>query len=205
LGSIFTYNYAGVNPATGRPMWLDSARNLTYQVVAKDRVYIGDNQPEFFGGWNNSISYGGFSLEAFFNYEYGRLAQDGQVLFLTENLARLNLLQDVYDLRWTTPGQLTSWPRMNATGAESKGSGAQTGDRAWFKADYVRLKNVTLSYDLPASVYNRLRLSSARFYVSGTNLYTFADTRSYDVEFFGASTGIIPQSKIFQAGVQIGF
>lgn len=205
IGSIFTQRYAGVNPATGRPMWYDSTGYLTYLVQARDRVYIGDNQPEYWGGLSNTFSYGNFTLDIFFNYEYGRMTQDGQILFLTENIARLNELQVVYDKRWTTPGQITSWPRMNSGGAESKGSGAQTGDRSWFKADYIRLKNITLSYDLPASVYNRLRMSSARFYVSGTNLYTYTDVLSYDVEFFGASTGIIPQSKVFQAGVQIGF
>jgi TonB-linked SusC/RagA family outer membrane protein len=205
IGSVFTYRYQGVNVATGRPMWLDSTGNLTYQVQARDRVYIGDNQPDYWGGWSNTISYRGFTLDVFFNYEYGRLAQDGQVLFLTENLARLNELQVVYNERWTTPGQVTSWPRMNVNGSESKGSGAQTGDRSWFKADYIRLKNVMISYDIPASVYNRLRLNNARFYVQGTNLWTYDDSRSYDVEFFGASTGIIPQSKNITVGLQIGF
>lgn len=205
IGSIFTQRYAGVNPATGRPMWYDSTGNLTYQVLARDRVYIGDNQPEYTGGWNNTFSYKGFTLEGFFQYEYGRMVSDGQVNFLSENLGRFNTLQENFDKRFTTPGQITSVPRPNVNGAESKGSGALTGSRTFFKADYVRLKNVTLSYDIPASVHNRLRLSSARFYVSGTNLYTFSDAPSYDVEFFGASTGIIPQSKMFTAGLQIGF
>jgi TonB-linked SusC/RagA family outer membrane protein len=205
IGSIFTQRYAGVNPATGRPMWYDTLGNLTYQVQARDRVYIGDNQPEFYGGWSNTFSYKGLSLEVFFNYEYGRLVQDGQVLFLAENIARLNALQEIYDHRWTTPGQVTTYPRMNVNGAENKGSGAQTGDRTWFKADYIRLKTVTLSYDLPSSVYNKLHLSNARFYVQGTNLWTYADADSYDIEFFGASTGIIPNAKLWTAGIQIGF
>lgn len=205
VGSIFTQQYAGVNPATGRPMWVDTLGNLTYQVQARDRVYIGDNQPEYTGGWNNQFTYKGFSLEGFFQYEYGRMISDGQVNFMSENLARFNVLQHIYDNRFTTPGQITSVPRMNVNGAESKGSGALTGSRTFFNADYVRLKNVTLSYDLPSEVYTRLRLNSARFYVSGTNLYTFSDTRNYDVEFLGTGTGIIPQSKMFTAGVQVGF
>jgi len=205
IGSIFTTRYAGVNPATGRPMFLDTLGNITYQTLAKDRVYIGDNQPEYTGGWNNNFTYKGFSLEAFLQYEYGRIASDGQVNFLSENLARFNQLQYIYDKRFTTPGQITSVPRQNVNGSESKGSGAGGGDRLLFKADYVRLKNVTLAYDLPASVYSRLKLNSARFYISGTNLYTFSDTYSYDVEFFGSATGIIPQAKLFTAGIQIGF
>ncbi len=205
IGSIFTQVYAGVNAATGRPMWLDTFGNLTYQVVARDRVFIGDNQPNYLGGWNNTFSYKGFTLEGFLQYEYGRKVNDGQVNFLIENLSRFNQLQEVFDKRWTTPGQVTSFPRQNANGSESKGSGALTGSRTFFNADYVRLKNVTLSYDVPATIYNRLHLNSARFYVSGTNLYTFTDVRSYDVEFFGTATGIIPQSKMFLVGLQVGF
>lgn len=205
IGSLFTQLYAGVNPATGRPMWYDSTGNITYLVQARDRVYIGDNQPEFTGGWNNALSYKGFTLEGFFQYEYGRMTSDGQVNFLMENLSRFNQLQYIYDNRFTKPGQITSVPRQNVNGAESKGSGGLTGSRTFFKADYVRLKNITLSYDLPASIYNRLSLSSARFYISGTNLHTFTDVRSYDVESFGTATGIIPQSKLFTAGIQIGF
>lgn len=205
LGSIFTQQYAGVNPANGRPMWYDSLGNLTYQVLARDRVYIGDVQPEYSGGFNNVITYRGFSLDIFFQYEYGRLLQDQQVNFLIENISRLNAVQDVYAKRWTTPGQLTSFPRQNSVGTESKGSGALTGSRTWFKGDYIRLKNVTLAYDLPTSISGRLKLSSARLYVQATNLWTLSDWYGYDVEFAGSGLGIIPQSKNVTVGLQLGF
>lgn len=205
LNSIFTQRYAGVNPATGRPMWYDAAGNLTYQVLAADRVYIGDQQPNQFGGLNNTFSWKGFTLDVFFNYEYGRMANDGQVNFTIENIARFNTLQDTYDGRWTTPGQITWWPRMNLNGAEAKGNGAQTGSRTWFKADYIRLKNVMLSYNLNSEVTRRLKISNARFYIQGTNLWTYSDWFSYDIEFVGTATGIVPQTRNFTAGVQFSF
>lgn len=205
LNSIFTQQYAGVNPATGRPMWYDAAGNLTYQVLAADRRYIGDQQPNFFGGLSNTLTWKGFTLDVFFNYEYGRLAQDGQVNFMIENIARFNTNRDNYDGRWTTPGQITWWPRMNLNGAESKGNGAQTGSRTWFKADYIRLKNVMLSYNLNSEVTRRLKISNARFYVQGTNLWTYSDWFSYDIEFVGTATGIVPQTRNFTAGVQFSF
>ncbi|HYF32854.1 MAG TPA: TonB-dependent receptor [Chitinophagaceae bacterium] len=205
LGSIFTQKYAGVNPATGRPMWYDTLGNLTYQVQARDRVYIGDQQPEYSGGLSNTLTFKGFTLDVFFQYEYGRLAQDQQVNFLTENISRLNAVQDVFDKRWTTPGQLTAFPRQNSVGTEAKGSGALSGSRTWFKADYIRLKNVTLSYDVPTSISGRLRLSNARLYVQATNIWTHSDWYGYDVEFLGSGTGIIPQSKNVTVGLQLGF
>jgi TonB-dependent starch-binding outer membrane protein SusC len=203
---LFTQRYAGVNPATGRPMWYDTLGNLTYVTAAKDRVVLGPTRtPDFQGGLTNTFTWKGITLSAFFQYEYGRWAQDGQVNFLSENLARINVLQYFYENRWTTPGQLTSVPRMNTAGAESKGSGAQSGNRTWFKADYIRLKNVTLSYDLPTSLSSKLHLNNARFYVTGANLWTYSDSFGYDVEFVGTATGIVPQSRIITAGIQVGF
>jgi TonB-dependent starch-binding outer membrane protein SusC len=197
--------YAGVNPATGRAMWYDSLGNLTYQIqTPKDNRIIGDELPEYTGGLTNTLTYKGFSLDVFFQYEYGRLVNDGQVSFLSENSGRINWLQSVYDARWTKPGQVTSVPRMNLL-TETKNSGVQGGSRMWVKDDYVRLKTVTLSYDLPTNVTSRLRMTAVKFYVQGTNLYTFADVPSYDPEFLGAGTGQIPQSRNMTVGLQIGF
>ena len=207
VGVLFTQKYAGVNAATGRPMWYDTLGNLTYQVASKDRRLIGPTRlPKYQGGLTNTFSYKGFSASAFFNYEYGRLASDGQANFLSESLARINNLHYIFEDRWTKPGQITSVPREN-TVTESKSSGGQSGDRTWFKADYIRLKTVTLSYDLPSNspIIERSKLTSARFYVQGTNLYTYSKTRGYDVEFVGTATGIIPQSRIVTAGFQVGF
>ncbi|MEJ7626746.1 MAG: SusC/RagA family TonB-linked outer membrane protein [Ferruginibacter sp.] len=207
VGVLFTQKYAGVNPATGRPMWIDSLGNNTYQTALRDRVIIGQTRlPDYQGGLTNRFSFKGFSLDVFFNYEYGRLATDGQANFLSENLARINTLQYFYDNRWTTPGQITDVPRPNALGAETKGSGAQSGDRTWFKADFIRLKTLTLTYDFPlSSLQTKLGITNARFYIQGTNLYTYSDSYGYDVEFVGTATGIIPQSKIVTTGIQIGF
>lgn len=208
VGALFTQKYAGVNPATGRPMWYDSLGNLTYQVAARDRVLIGPTRlPKFSGGLTNRFSYKGFSVEAFFNFEYGRYATDGQVNFLSENLARINSIQYFYDNRWTTPGQITDVPRENANGAETKGSGAQSGNRTWFKADFIRLKTLTIAYDIPTGdlAGKKIGISSARLYVQGTNLYTYSDSYGYDVEFVNTATGIVPQSRIITVGLQVGF
>jgi hypothetical protein len=187
-------------------MWYDTLGNLTYVVQSRDRVVIGPTEiPKFSGGFGTTIRYKRFSIDAFFNYEYGRLAQDGQVNFLIENIARINELQEVYDNRWTTPGQITWYPRFNVNGTESKGSGAQSGDRTFFKADYIRFKNLTVSYDLDPSKLKRYKISALRFYIQGTNLWTYNDWFSYDIEFVGTATGIVPQTRNITGGVQLIF
>ncbi len=205
VGVLFTQKFAGVNPATGRPMWYDSLGNLTYQVLARDRVIIGPTlEAPFIGGFRSVFRYKGVSLDVFLQGEYGRWATDGQVNFLFENIARINELQYIYNNRWTTPGQVTSVPRFHSNGAESKGSGAQSGNRMWFKADYIRLKNIMLSYDLPAKLVSKAKISSAKLYIQGTNLATISDWFSYDIEFVNTATGIIPQTKNITVGIQLG-
>jgi TonB-linked SusC/RagA family outer membrane protein len=202
---LFTQRFAGVNPATGRPMWFDSLGNLTYLVQERDRQIIGPTElPKYTGGWTNTFTFYHFTLDAFFQYQYGLLNTDGQANFLIENIARINDLKDVYENRWTTPGQITWYPRFNTNGSEAKGSGAQTGNRTWFKADYIRLKNVTLAYDIDQKLLKRYNIASVRFYVQGTNLWTYSDWFSYDIEFVGSATGIVPQTKNITVGLQIG-
>jgi TonB-dependent starch-binding outer membrane protein SusC len=205
LGVLFTQKYGGVNPATGRPFWYDDAGNVTYQVQTKDRVVLGPTLlAPYNGGLTSTFSFKGFTVDASFNYEYGRYSSDGQINFLRESTGRINLLKQIYQDRWTTPGQITDIPRFNLN-IESKSSGPGSGNRTFFKADYIRLKNVTISYDFAAETLKRLKLNNVRFYVQGTNLYTYSDWYSYDVEFVGDATGIIPQSRNMTLGLQVGF
>ena len=205
MGVLFTQRYVGIHPATGRAMWRDSLGNLTYLVLAKDNVVLGPTLlAPYFGGLSTTFSLKGFTLDATFNYEYGRWATDGQVNFLREATGRINLHKDIYYNRWTTPGQVTHVARMNLL-TESKSSGSASGSRNWFKADYIRLRNITLSYDVPASILSKAKLASARFYVQGSNLWTYSDWYSYDIEFVSTATGIIPQTKNVTVGLQLGF
>ncbi len=209
LGVIYSYEYAGVNPATGRPMWYNGAGDPTYVVAAAtDRKLIGSTLPKVTGGFENTFSYKGLDLAIMFQYQYGRTQFDGQYGFLMENGNRgFNTLLDLYERRWTTPGQITDVPRAYNGGAETGGNNhAIASTRNYFKTDYVRLKNVQLGYNLPAGLLSRTRvLNTARVYVQGTNLFTYDDFPGYDPEFFGTATGIIPQSKNVTFGVQLGF
>lgn len=206
LGSFFTSEWAGVNPATGRGMWYDIKGNLTYNPAAADRKIVGNIYPKFFGGWVNTFSYKGFSLDAFFQYEYGRIRQDGQFTQMMRMAgATVNTLKYGYDNRWTKPGDVVPVPRTFNGLADYNSVGWGSGTRYLFKTDYIRLKQITLSYDLPASVTKRWNMDGVRFYVQGVNLWTYSEWPSYDPEFTGDNFGIIPQSKNVTAGFQVRF
>lgn len=208
-GAIFAAQYAGVNPATGRPMWLDINGNITYLPLAADRRYVGSSLATVFGGLNNNFSYKGFELTSFFTYEYGGLVSDGQYNFLRENGTRLtlNALREVNDRSWKTPGQITDIPRNLTTNAgnETRGASRNSGTAALLKSDFIRLSQLTFAYNFQPSLVSRIGLSRARVYLQGVNLWTYTDYPGYDPEFTGAGTGQVPLTKSYTLGVQIGF
>ena len=208
-GAVFSQEYVGVNPATGRPMWLDINGNITYLPLAADRKYQGSSLGTVFGGLNNTFTYKGFELTTFFTYEYGGVGGDGQYGFLRENGTRLtlNALREVNDRSWKTPGQITDIPRNLTTngGNEVRSVGRNSGTASLLKYDFIRLSQFTLAYSFKPSLVSRIGLTRARIYAQGVNLWTYTDYPGYDPEFTGGGTGQIPLTKSYTLGVQIGF
>lgn len=213
LNLWYNYDYAGVNPATGRPMYYDKNGEITYIPTAgstigdenDDRRILGNTNSDFFGGLTNTVSYKGFTLDVLFQFDYGKDARDGTGDFTYDPYeARLNLYSSLIDLVWRQPGDLVSMPRPNI-GAELGGRTIGT-PRLLQDASYIRLKQVTVSYDIPADFLTKLRLSNARVYVQGINLATWTNFTGLDPEFTGGTaTGVFPSSKNVTVGLQLGF
>lgn len=205
-GSVFTYKYAGVNPATGRPLIWDANNNLAYTAVAADRRFIGTTFAPYFGGLNNSFSYKGLDFEFLFQYQYGQILQDSQETFMREMGNRgFNGYREVYERRWTTPGQVTDIARSYSGAQEPQGISRLVGSSLYQKTDYIRLRTVQLGYNFPKSFLAKAKISSLRLYAQGTNLLTITNFEGYDPEFSGTSLGIIPNAKNYTFGIQLGF
>ena len=105
--------------------------------------------------------------------------------------------------RWQNPGDITDVPqaRLNRWGDFDS---PQMSTRYVYDASYVRLKNLTLAYNLPTSVANKLKITNARFYVSGVNLYTFTKYPGWDPEVnTDYRSGNVNQGSDFYAAPQI--
>lgn len=208
--SIFSFEYAGVNPATGRPIWLDANGNPTYRVQnPRDLKFFGSNQSKFYGGWTNNVSYKGFELDVLVQYDYGRREFNNQNAFLSEAGGRaFNVLQDVYDRRWQKPGDITDVPRPYNGNTELNGSGNFTGTRMLQDASYIRLKQVTLTYNLPSAWAKAIKMQNLKVYAQGFNLLTLTNWEGYDAEFINlgsGNNGVIPLSRNYIGGVQFTF
>ena len=208
--AIFSFDYAGVNPATGRPFWNDANGNPTYRVQSpRDLKYFGTNQSKFYGGWTNNVTYKGFNLDVLVQYDYGRFENNGQNAFLSELGGRtFNTLQSEYDKRWQKPGDITSVPRPYNGNTELNGSGNFTGTRMLQDASYVRLKQISLSYDIPKKLITAMKIQGLQFYAQAFNVMTWSKWEGYDAEFLNlgnGNNGIIPLSRSYIGGVKLTF
>ncbi len=206
LNTLWYPTYAGVNPADGRAMWLDTLNNLTYTVQARDSRIQGTTLPKGYGGVTNTFSYKGLTLEVFFQSQWGNKIFNNNGFFMESSAsAGWNNLQSQLN-RWTTPGQVTSVARPYEGGTEPGSSTVQTfSSKQIENGTYVRLKQVTVSYDLPVSLISRVKLRQVRFFAQALNLLTWTAYTGLDPEIDGTEIGRYPQSKQLTGGIQIGF
>lgn len=211
LGTNTNNPFAGVNPANGRPMHYDINGNVTYLRQAADIVPMGNQDfSNMFGGFTNTFGYKGLELAIFFQYDYGRTVANLQNFRLADMAGVLrNSIQYFYDNRWTTPGQVTDVPAPANTRTQSSAtiSSYQTTARFYEDASFIRLKQLTLSYSLPTSFLSKAKIVNARIYAQAMNLVTWTKWTGFDPEFRdtgNGSEGIIPQTKSYTVGIQIG-
>lgn len=166
----------------------------------KDMVEIGKGTvPHWMLGFNTNLKYKNFDLSALFQ---GALGYYNYVLLDQGEPVPSTVM---YDLRWTQenndPNALL--PRLG--GASTNGYGS---DYYYRKAGYVRLKVLTIGYNVPKSLLKKISLSELRFYFAGTNLLTFDKLKKYDLdpESPSASAGrYYPQQKTITLGINLSF
>ena len=206
--TYYTRLYAGVDPANGNALWYtDGSRSKTTTDYSSAlRVPYRSAAPKYFGGFSNTFTFKGLSLNGDFYYNFGNYIVDGwSTRFYDGAYYTFNKYQREFTNRWTTPGQITDVPKYVAGGGAQSNSQAFS-SRFLYKGDFIRLKNVALGYDfrrLP--VLKGLKdISKLYIYVRGTNLWTktFDEKLPYDPE---SGTVTIPQFRTYTIGLNAGF
>lgn len=173
--TFFMREYAGVDPTTGSPTWYTDATHAATTPNypgANSRVLLGNALPKYFGSFTNSFNFKGFSLEAQLYYNFGNYVYDtwGSFLLSSSN-PNLNKVTRALD-RWQKPGDVTDIPKYTYASARNF-----NGASSFYlnKGDFIRLRNLQLGYNLPKDLIAKAKMSSAFFYVRGTNLWTWVD------------------------------
>jgi len=174
----------------------------------RDRQIIGNPNPKLFGGFNNTFIFKAFELNIFIQGSYGNDILNFQK-FETHNLnGQNNQSRDVLN-RWTPTNTNTDIPRANSRGGQRILSTFHIED-----GSYLRFKNISVSYNLPANFINKLSIKAAKVYVGGQNLITLTKYTGYDpeVNFFGSGStnqgldyGAFPNSRTILFGLNVKF
>lgn len=200
MNSIYVVRYAGVNPDNGNAQYLTKEGNLTEVYNPDDRVIVGSYETPYFGGFGTSVKYKGIELSGLFTYVMGNQIYNNDRNNV-ENPAYLwdNLSADLLT-EWRTPGQKTNIPRPGNAYRSATTRFVEDGD-------FLRLRNVVLSYSLPQNILSNARLNSVRVFAQGQNLLTFTKFRGFDPEIStGVNTGAqYPALKTVTFGINVGF
>lgn len=173
---------------------------------SNDRQIIGNPNPIAIWGLNNDFSYKGFSLNIFLQAVSGA----DMLNLVRMELDRLSGNSNATTAalrRWTPENTDTDIPKARA------GRVPRTSTRFVEDGSFIRLKNISLGYNINPVLLDRLKLSSARIYISGQNLLTFTNYSGVDPEVafsssnvnLGLDYGSYPNTKSYTVGINIGF
>lgn len=208
LFSFYVHEQLGVDPQTGDIIW-NTGKDDVFNINT-DRFIIGKSAwPKFQGGLTNNLSYKNFDLTVFLQYSYGNSVFNYNRYFFEHGGTRTTGYMSQQLDRWQKPGDITDIPRMNSKNYDAN----LRPSRHIEDASYLRLKNLSLGYTLPASIASKIKASRIRVYVSGQNVLTFTQYTGLDPEVSGGGSetvqgidqGVMPQLRTWMGGINLTF
>jgi TonB-linked SusC/RagA family outer membrane protein len=206
LYGYYLFDFAGVNPVNGEALWYNEDKELTNLYSDANKIIAGSPEPKFLGGFNTEFSWAGITLNANFEYKLGNQVLVEELHYAASDgfwwdVNQVNVALDY----WKEPGQVTKTPIPIANNTTN--SNGYYNPRWMYDGDYLRVKNITLSYTLPSSVTQRMKIDQLRIYGSAVNAFTFHSVDFWDPErgVEGAGFGIYPMTKSFVIGLDLTF
>ncbi|MBQ7631140.1 MAG: SusC/RagA family TonB-linked outer membrane protein [Paludibacteraceae bacterium] len=228
---IFTWymkEWAGVDPATGSPLWyvvdkdtrdyvLDANGNktTTSDYNATYAHAVGTASPVFSGGLNTQVSWNGIFLHINTNFTYGNKIYNSTREMTDADGAYTDINQLSLDAqgwtRWTKAGDIATHPK--ATSANPSNSNAVS-SRYLEDGSFFRLRNLTVGYDFPLTLIKKAHMTKCRLYFTADNLWTATKFSGMDPEvnmvsgnntLAGLYSSNYPVGRTFQGGVEISF
>lgn len=201
--AIYLQRWAGVDPATGKPLWYDKEGNTVDYRSNDDKVIVGSSSPDFYGSLVNTLRYKGFELRLFATYTYGNLVYNSSRAEAEsdgDNIGTENQNKNQMN-RWQNPGDITDVPKIvlnNETGSNYYST------RFLEDGSNINLKNVSLSYNAKKAITDPLGLGSLRFTFAVDNVFVFSGFKSLSTA-NGKLSSFYPDMRTYQFSMTLRF
>lgn len=202
LGSHYEVEWAGVDAATGQPLYYDLNGNITNVYTASNATTNhGTWESPWKGGFGTNVTYKGFDMNVLFTWQQGATKVDNLEYFvenfgfMTQGFNQSNSLNF-----WQQPGDVTSTPSPKYP--------VNFSSKIIHDASFMRLRDVVIGYTIPANVLKNSKvISKARVYVQGTNLFMWTKWRGLDPEAGAVNLNLseFPNPRAFTAGINVTF
>ncbi|MBE0674364.1 MAG: SusC/RagA family TonB-linked outer membrane protein [Bacteroidales bacterium] len=188
--------WAGVDPATGNPMWYmhdaeteerlknkAGSDSTTFVYNNATRIRGGKATPDFMGGFTNTFSYKGFTVNLDWNFAFGNytLMRDGN--YDHDGASNLKALLDIEgETRWHKPGDIATQPRYVINNTSYS---ASVSSRYRENGNYLKLATIALGYNFPKKITDKLHMKGLSVFVRGENLKLWTKAIFYTPEYAG--------------------
>ncbi|HCH44399.1 MAG TPA: SusC/RagA family TonB-linked outer membrane protein [Algoriphagus sp.] len=224
LGEMFAYKYLNVfstnEDAQNAPIdllvpgsnkqkfggdvnWADLDKNDT--IDSRDRVYAGNIFPKWTGGFHNTIQYKRLSLSIRTDFALGHtIYHETRARFNGQFQGDIGILKETTK-SWQEQGDQTPFPRYMWADQLAQNNSFRGSTFFHEKGDYLAIREVTLSYNIPQSILKPFKIPSLRAYFTGTNLHYFTQYTGLNPEEGGTDSGRYPIPRSFLVGVNVNF
>jgi TonB-linked SusC/RagA family outer membrane protein len=172
------------------------------KITTSDMTFLGSPIPDFICGVNFSGSYKGFNVSLDFQGEYGGEIYDGKDAVRSGQYNYQNRIR----YAWDGEGSSYTEPRVSAGGVNYSQS-----DWFIYNGSYLRLRNLTVGYEIPQRILGRLNIKTASLFLRGTNIITLTKYPGYTPEIGGSismngiDTGLYPVTSSYGIGLNVTF
>lgn len=173
---------------------IDGSKTIT---AAGDRIVLGSAVPMYSMGWGNDIKFKNFDLSILLYARVGQMFVSSYANKFEPNAIENGAVVDY----WTPENPTNAYPRPNVNISRAALPFATT--LGYQDGSFLKIRNISFGYTLPASLAQKLHVASLRWYVSAKNFVTFAKVKDYDPE--GAGSFERPLTKLFVTGINIEF
>lgn len=187
LGVFYAREFAGADPANGDALYYTNTlksdgtrdRTTTNDYNKAEDVRIGNPNPKFIYGFQNTFTYKSFDFDVLLQGVYGNQVYNGGGQYMSASGSNGFDNQTLDQLAaWQKPGDITNVPEARLFYA----NGTDPSSRFISNGSYLRVKSVTLGFNLPASITSKLRLDRFRAYIKAQNLFTITKYKGWDPE-----------------------